>query len=550
MRNIYSLKTVTFWAAVVTVAVLSSCKKEDKAKFLFTATIESSTKTTININNVTEIGTIAWEQGDNITVFDGNGVEATLSATTSGTTSGFTLDDGQAEPATAPYMAIYNEGGSVTRNTITLSDIQNWSSSSVKAPMYAPNTNSTELVFKNLCGIMVLTLDAPSSGIVPKKVTNIVITANSALCGSFLIDGDDYSLQSLSNSGNNTVTLVCGDGVSIQGSETFYIFLPPATYTSMTITIHTDDGMVCTKTLQNTFTVERNCYYPFSFTLSPVGGINGLFTVGVNADNSPKQIWFSKGNIQYQASTGTWRFAEHQYDYVGDALSGNVYEGSVKCNNCLISNTYSGWIDFFGWGTSGWNSGAVCYQPWSTSTTPSDYYPGGSYTNGLTGYYAEADWAWHNAISNGGNAAHQWRTLTQSEWHYLFVTRTNASDKHGTGNINGVSGLIILPDNWTQPSGCTFISGFPTNSNSFDWTLNSYTLAQWAQMEASGAVFLPASGRRYGTDAGNVGGNSYYWSSTPYSDGFTCGMYFYATHVETGAAHPHYCGFSVRPVKD
>ena len=543
MRNINLLKTVTFWAAVVTVAVLSSCKKEDNAKILFTATIESSAKTTININNVTEIGTIAWEQGDNITVFDGNGVEATLSATTSGTTSGFTLDDGQAEPATAPYMAIYNEGGSVTRNTITLSDIQNWSSSSVKAPMYAPNTNSTELVFKNLCGIMVLTLDAPSSGNVPKKVTNIVITANSALCGSFLIDGDDYSLQSLSNSGNNTVTLVCGDGVSIQGSENFYIFLPPATYTSMTITIHTDDGMVCTKTLQNTFTVERNCYYPFSFTLSPVGGINGLFTINADGD----QVWFSQGNLQYQASTKTWRFAEHQYDYVGTQTADDLgyYGGNVSgSDNHDISSTYSGWIDLFGWGTSGWNSGANCYQPWSTSTSYTDYYPGGSSTNGLTGAYAEADWAWHNAISNGGNAAHQWRTLTQSEWYYLLDKRTNASSKRGTGNINGVGGLIILPDSWTQPSGCPqFNPGFASR-----WSRNSYTLAQWAQMESAGAVFLPAAGNRRDTDVYAVGSGGFYWSSTPYNEDHAYRMLFYSVLYSANDSDRSN-GFSVRPVR-
>ena len=530
MRLTYSLKTVTFLTAVIIAVVLSSCKKEETGKVLFTATIENSAKTTISINDVTEIGTIAWEQGDKITVFDGNGVEATLSATTAGTTSGFTLDDGQTEPATAPYMAIYNDGGSVTRNTITLSDIQNWSSSSVKAPMYAPNTNSTELVFKNLCGIMVLTLDAPSCGIVPKKVTDIVITANSALSGSFLIDADDYSLQSLSNSGNNMVTLVCGDGVSIQGSENFYIFLPPATYTSMTITIHTGDGMVCTKALQNTFTVERNCYYQFAFTLSPVGGINGLFTVGVNADNSPKQIWFSKGNIQYQASTGTWRFAEHQYDYVG-------------ADNNYVSATYSGWIDLFKWGTSGWNSGAVCYQPWSTVQAYDCYNPGGSYANSLTGSFAEADWAWHNAIINGGNTVHLWRTLTSDEWDYLFNTRANASNKYGSGNINGVGGLIILPDSWSLPSGCTFVSGF-----ALDWTNNSYTLTQWAAMEAKGAVFLPASGY-YTFVYGDDGISGRYWSTTHSMERFAL-SYNFTNRALSSANSTRNFSYAVRPIRE
>ena len=54
---------------------------------------------------------------------------------------------------------------------------------------------------------------------------------------------------------------------------------------------------------------------------------------------SPKQkVLFSPGNLQYKASTKEWRFAPRQYDYIGE-------------NNIKISDTYSGWIDLFGWGT-------------------------------------------------------------------------------------------------------------------------------------------------------------------------------------------------------
>ena len=66
----------------------------------------------------------------------------------------------------------------------------------------------------------------------------------------------------------------------------------------------------------------------------PEGALPGLFSVGEG-----KQVYFSKGNLQYRATTGTWRFAEHQYDIVG------------KDNN-KISETYDGWIDLFGWATT------------------------------------------------------------------------------------------------------------------------------------------------------------------------------------------------------
>ena len=54
--------------------------------------------------------------------------------------------------------------------------------------------------------------------------------------------------------------------------------------------------------------------------------------------SSSKKIAFSLGNLQYNASTNKWRFAENQYDYIGE-------------DNIHISDTYAGWIDLFGWGT-------------------------------------------------------------------------------------------------------------------------------------------------------------------------------------------------------
>ena len=246
----------------------------------------------------------------------------------------------------------------------------------------------------------------------------------------------------------------------------------------------------------------------------PDGALPGLFSV-----SATKQVYFSQGNLQYQASTKTWRFAEHQYDYVGS-------------DNRSISSTYSGWIDLFGWGTGS--------NPTLSSTSFEDY---GTFV----------DWGC-NAISNGGNTANRWRTLTKSEWYYLFNKRTGALSKRGTGNINGVGGLIILPDSWTLPSECSFTSGFcsPSGDNYPDWTHNSYTLAQWAQMEAAGAVFLPAAGSRFGTYVANVGYSGYYWSSTSSRnfDGDAYGMNFDGDNLDAMYYHLRDDGFSVRPVQD
>ena len=277
-----------------------------------------------------------------------------------------------------------------------------------------------------------------------------------------------------------------------------------------------------------------------------VGAIKAAFSVSAN-----KQVYFSQGNLQYQASTGIWRFAENQWDFVGDATNGTVYENEVKCNNTNISESYSGWIDLFGWGTSGWNSGANEYQPYSTSIENEDYYPGGDNTNNLTDSYANADWGVYNAISNGGNQAGLWRTLTVHEWSYLVSTRANASSKKGVASVNGVNGLILLPDEWTLPEGIVFTSGGGGGYGSeYYATVNSYTASEWSKMEANGAVFLPAVGYRIGTAVYGVGTYGNCWSSSAgvSSDLGFC-LYFDGGGVWTGGNYDGN-GQSVRLVQD
>ena len=265
-------------------------------------------------------------------------------------------------------------------------------------------------------------------------------------------------------------------------------------------------------------------------TDSNIGAIQSKFSVSEN-----KQIRFSQGNLQYQASTSTWRFAENQYDMIGD-------------DNVNISDTYEGWIDLFGWGTSGWNSGANKYQPYSTSDDGTDFYPGGDSTSNLIGDYANADWGVYNAISNGGNQARLWRTLTNSEWYYLIYDRRDANTLYGSATVNGVRGMVLLPDNWTTPTGITFISEASTGE-----VPNTYSVEDWAKMEANGAVFLPAAGSRPApaTEQGvvNVGIWGYYWSSSFYNKYNACYLFFGASY-ETLNGINRRNGLSVRLVQD
>ena len=272
---------------------------------------------------------------------------------------------------------------------------------------------------------------------------------------------------------------------------------------------------------------------------APEGAIPALFSI-----SETQQVFFSKGNLQYQASTGTWRFAEHQWDYVGGTNNygeyGTVYENGVKCDNTLISQSYSGWIDLFGWATSGWNNNNHYYQPWDTESTGwkldgygYGYWDGQYAAYSMEGDYANMDWGVYNAISNGGNEPGLWRNCG-SVMNYILNNRPNAPHLHSPGSVNGVSGHIILPDAWIQPDGVTF-----TGSSN-----NEYDLEEWAIMESAGAVFLPDAGLRNGTSY--PGGSGSYWGS-----GF-----IYENGVVNGDAggwphwYPRYYGCSVRLIQN
>ncbi len=367
---------------------------------------------------------------------------------------------------------------------------------------------------------------------------SFTVTSNRTLVAHFTANPQSYTITVSANPTNGGT--VSGGGTYQQGQNCTVTAIANSGFT---FTNWTENGNQVSTNASYSFTVNGNRSLVANFIVStplqpPTGAIAGLFSV-----SATKQVWFSQGNLQYKASTNTWRFGENQYDFVGSATQGNVYEGGVKCNNANISPTYNGWIDLFGWGTSGWNSGAVCYQPWSTSATYSDYYPGGQYYNHLTGTYANADWGVYNSIQNGGNQSSVWRSLTIDEWDYLIYNRIDANNKKSLATVNNVQGAVYLPDNWVLPQGCSF------NPSSQDYSVNIYSASQWQLMQAAGAIFLPAAGKRGGNSVVHIGERGYYWTSSYYDvdNASQAGMSTYGLHTGYGSRS---LGHSVRLVQD
>lgn len=233
-------------------------------------------------------------------------------------------------------------------------------------------------------------------------------------------------------------------------------------------------------------------------TLIPAqtGALSGAFTAGDN-----KHIYFAQGNLQYQASTNTWRFADTQFDIIGS-------------ENSHLSPTYDGWIDLFCWATSGYPHGSTHYQPWSTYASYGNnaYNAYGAYTYNLYDSTGMADWA-YNPISNGGNQENIWHTPTVDEWTYVCQQRETPSGiLFVMAQVGGRNGMILFPDTWDAD---LYELNYINLNNYPGFDVNVISASDWAEIfEANGAVFLAAAGAREDHTISAVGTFGGYWSSS------------------------------------
>ena len=227
---------------------------------------------------------------------------------------------------------------------------------------------------------------------------------------------------------------------------------------------------------------------------------------------------------------------------------GTVYENGVKSRNDNTSSSYDGWIDLFGWGTSGYTGWAAdtygsATQPWATDTDSglvvSNYGPNGC--NDLTGDYANGDWGVYNrAKLNGTGENYAWRTPTFDEFHYILdsrsgwrfvmaglvfdsreITVTFTAKKDPSYAVRYTVeqpsfpdfGLILFPDGYTDSTAPYADKVNKTNL----WEASETDIApalieNWEDLELAGCVFLPVgSGNDRTSFASTIG---QYWTST------------------------------------
>lgn len=384
---------------------------------------------------------------------------------------------------------------------------------SVQYPVADPDLSSQTYV-ANGFGKGLMKMATETNGTIDGGFT---LTAQHALLGLQLKGSDALGKIVLTNTATaETYTLNCA-GVTLSNAATlFYIVVPAGEWASgFTVDVYADDNTTILKTL------TKNSSATFSATEAMVMPEQEVVVVYSFSVSATQQVLFAPGNLQYTQSTTTWSFAENQYDYIGeDNLSGSELADK---------------IDLFGWSGSDYNNFGV-----STSNTINDYF--GSFV----------DWG---SKQIGSDASNTWRTLTNDEWEYLLNTRTNASSLKGVAQVNGVNGLVFLPDNWRCPAGVTFKYGFHSSDGAeYYAAYQTFTAEQWSKLESAGAVFLPAAGRRYSNWGVYDTQLGKYWSATEYVDPYWGNNSAYYLNFSSNEAimdtNGRSAGYSVRLVKD
>lgn len=258
------MRTKLFFG-IVTMALLNSCDLTQDVELLldsetpditFSAIMENEAGSRTVLSDKTNSSSyysLYWTKGDAISIYDGENTSV-FTTESDGTSSGeFTLKNGKIDSDAFVYTAFYPS--SITVDHMILPAEQNYVRGNVENfPMYA-KSYTTDLEFKNLCGIIRLSLKSETTGAI--KVSNISLSAdNAGMSGHFTVG---YKSEAIVD-GNNGVTLVCKDAISLYNNQyiDFNIIVPPGNYNPLRIKICGADGKEVNLVSQGNIHVERS----------------------------------------------------------------------------------------------------------------------------------------------------------------------------------------------------------------------------------------------------------------------------------------------------
>lgn len=508
-------------------------------------------------------GVFAWDNTDCVAFYVSGGgvnsyVKSSAASSISGGSASFSVsyaDGGTRDNyAIYPYYLVIDKDadtGNLTDATnkvvlpssYTLAEV---SGTKTPCPMIAVNTGSS-WYFRQLCALLNLTING-----IPADTYKLTVKFNgNNVCGEFTVSNPSSENPSISStpfyssdraSAYDVITITSESAITT-GSVVVNIPLPVGTYSDISVMAYDDEGngtIAFVGTLREsqpnpTQAMARKQVGPRVITLNNTK----FFTI-----EDGKYGLIAPGNLQAVigsytaplATATTWRFAAHQYDYLIDT-DWNGYgpgiEGSpVLANQFITYNTPGTVVDLFRWqGNSITTPGNFSYGLCSAA------YDAAYYGNLSTWEPLRHDWG-ENTITYGGvtYVPGTWHTprndysptkqsaTSLGDWPWILYRRTDARNKQGYAIVEAVHGVILLPDNFTDPmknngSGAFVISAKTTED---DYSSNKYNGSDWAAMESAGAVFLPAEGlytRINGSDVGQgfkfwrLGTRGFYWAA-------------------------------------
>ena len=496
------IQSMMAFAAIVSFASCSSednnttIENESATKVMtFTAMQEGDSQSTRAAISSTDSKVINWEEGDQISIFDGtknnqftlkNGA-GTKSATFQGVAA-------SAETYTAvyPYQSEATLSGTSVEK-VTLKATQNATANSFDkeaALMIAEGGDGNTLNFKNVVGYVKVKPTFNCTRIDLKAFDNSAVLAGT---GTVSYNNGEPKLD-LSNAEtkNDAITLT-GD---IKAGNYYYIAVPPVTLKAgWTIEFTAKD---------NGKLYSRKGTNPITFTRNKVTDLGEFATTG--------DYWYDPVRADQEVDLGlTITIGTKNYKV--------IFAKSNLTKDGLATNEYD-YGDYFAWGAT---------EPWLTSYTyDGKGYEDANFTNKI----------WKNGKEKGYSITNApfYNSSTDSYTKYTPGDALEASDD---------AARQILKGDWRIPTTEIWAALVNNSTKVWDSTNKGYKFTKNSQ-----TLFLPAAGYVWGTSFYNVGSSGRYWSGTTASLNRTAYyLRFDDVNLYAQDSGSRNQGFPVRPVR-
>ncbi|OYP43930.1 hypothetical protein CIK89_06640 [Prevotella sp. P4-119] len=515
------IQSMMAFAAIVSFASCSSednnttIENESATKVMtFTATQEGDEQSTRAAISSTESKVINWQEGDQISIFDGtNNKQFTLKdgkGTPNATFTGEALESGS-------YTAVYPHqstaslsGNDVTNVTLPATQTATDNSFDKNAALMMAQSTNTTLEFKNVVGYVKVQPTFNCTRIDLKAFDNSAVLAGT---GTVSYNGGEPTLNLSKAEIKDYAITLQGE---IKADNYYYIAVPPVTLKAgWTIKFTASDGTVYSRkgTKDITFTRnkvtnlgefdinETNWYEPRG-KIDENREVDLGFTIKIGTKNY--KVIFANANLSTGTGTG---LAYYEYDY-GDYFAW----GATKPWYVSYHINAPGGTPIVGEGPNWDKSGGYI-----KANAP---YYNGSYTKYTAGNTLEAADDAANVILGG-----DWQIPTTEIWQALYDANTKMVNWEFYGNK--VSETIVQGMKISKKD----------DSNTY--------------------IFLPAGGQagqgeNMGTSFYNVGSKGNYWSGTaadPNTGAYCLNFNLFFKSVYPKGNFGRYYGYLVRPVR-